>query len=310
MRHEEGRIITTLRGHTQAVSVLKLDDTETSLLSGSWDSTVAEWDLHTGQIARSYTGSAGQISSIQFRPSHPATPWADIRQQTNGDGGMNGNNAASPAESARSFGSLFGDDDEDDAMGGSGAQDSQEQKSATPPPPPPPPQHGSQTVFMTSHIDGTIRLHDRRQSNPVAVSTPQKGVPPWCMSAVFSTDGNTIFAGRRNGTVDEYSLHHGLHTPVRSLKFPAGSGSVSALCAMPNGRHIITASYDNLRLWDLNMVGESEKRVPFLIVPGHHGGVVSEVYVDRSCRYLVSLAGNRGWEGSNTEVWLGYEINF
>jgi len=30
--------------------------------------------------------------------------------------------------------------------------------------------------------------------------------------------------------------------------------------------------------------------------------------VDRTCQYLVSTAGNRGWEGANTEVLLGYEI--
>lgn len=30
--------------------------------------------------------------------------------------------------------------------------------------------------------------------------------------------------------------------------------------------------------------------------------------MDPTCRYLISAAGNRGWEGSTTEVLLGYEI--
>jgi transcriptional activator SPT8 len=313
VRHDEGKIITTLRSHNKAVSVLRLDNSETSLLSGSWDNTVADWDLHTGQVVRTYTGTAGQVSSIEFRPSQANVPWADIRSQANGHRTTDASNLGSPADSTRSFGSLFGDDDEEDTSPiapTTAAQDTTSPAAPSTPPPPPPLPPSAQSVFLTSHIDGTLRLHDRRQLNPAAVSTPQKGVPPWCMSAIFSTDGNSIFAGRRNSTVDEYSLHHGLSTPIRSLKFPPGSGSVSALCAMPNGRHIIAASFDNLRLWDLNKIGNEGGGVPFLIVPGHHGGVVSSVYVDRSCRYLVSLAGNRGWEGSNTEVWLGYEINW
>ena len=38
-----------------------------------------------------------------------------------------------------------------------------------------------------------------------------------------------------------------------------------------------SASYDNLRLYDLKDTQPSGKHsmVPFLIVPGHHGGVVS-----------------------------------
>lgn len=44
---------------------------------------------------------------------------------------------------------------------------------------------------------------------------------------------------RRNGTVDEYSLHKTLSEPSRTFKFPGVSGSVSAVRAMPNGRTLI-----------------------------------------------------------------------
>ena len=44
---------------------------------------------------------------------------------------------------------------------------------------------------------------------------------------------------RRNGTVDEYSLHKTLLEPNRSFKFPGVSGPVSAVRAMPNGRTLI-----------------------------------------------------------------------
>lgn len=70
-----------------------------------------------------------------------------------------------------------------------------------------------------------------------------------------------------------------------------------------------SASQDILRIYDLAQ-SESTKhsRVPFTIVPGHRGGVISAIYVDPTCRFMLSAAGNRGWEGSGTEVLLGYEI--
>lgn len=96
-----------------------------------------------------------------------------------------------------------------------------------------------QNVFLVSSMDGTFRIWDRRQHTPVATSTPSKGVPPWCMDACWSTDGNFVYVGRRNGTVEEFSVHKGIGEAVRTMRFPLGSGPVSALSAMPNGKHLI-----------------------------------------------------------------------
>ncbi|CAG8529217.1 7307_t:CDS:2 [Diversispora eburnea] len=49
--------------------------------------------------------------------------------------------------------------------------------------------------------------------------------------------------------------------------------------------------------------------VRFLIIPGHHGGTISQIMVDPNCRYMITTSGNRGWEGSSTEAALFYEIN-
>jgi transcriptional activator SPT8 len=188
----------------------------------------------------------------------------------------------------------------------------------------------SSTTFLDTSIDGTLRIWDQRVSSPIAVVHPSPGIPPWCMGACWSVDGNTIYAGRRNGTVEEYSLHKGfqMSTPQRTFKFPGGSGPVSAVRAMPNGRHLIwyvslylpflsldpqaniniSASYDILRLYDLRDVENARSTVPFLIVPGHRTGVISALHIDPACRFMISTAGNRGWEGASTEVMLGYEI--
>ncbi|KAL1970960.1 hypothetical protein VTN77DRAFT_2794 [Rasamsonia byssochlamydoides] len=411
IRHEEGREIAVLREHTSAVSVLNLTPDEKSLLSGSWDKKVLDWDLNTGQTRRTFAASAGQISAIEIRPesSIPVPQDTIDVSQTNGTyssnnqaetfGFMNGAGdhksgdanaqAGSPADSL--FGgadSLFGDADgavadggapegdgfnvDEDAMfGGSLANGDQQDAQGEPEEPaqsngvqdpalpsmdldanaapdagagsnPTEPPAGvsepavnglphaeeleasaasqdlqssepasnitTDNVFLASSIDGTIRVWDRRQSDPVARISP-RNVPPWCMNACWSPDGNYIYAGRRNGTVEEFSLHKGLRSPERVFKFPQGSGAVTALKAMPNGRHLVCASHDILRLYDLKADQSSRSTVPFLIIPGHRTGVISQLYLDPACRFMISTSGNRGWEGSTTEVLLGYEIN-
>ena len=96
----------------------------------------------------------------------------------------------------------------------------------------------SDTTFLATAIDGPIRIWDRRQPTPVARIAP-RNTPPWCTSACWSPDGNFIYAGRRNGTVDEYDLHQGLNQPSRVFKFPPGSGAITSVKAMPNSRHLV-----------------------------------------------------------------------
>lgn len=72
-----------------------------------------------------------------------------------------------------------------------------------------------------------------------------------------------------------------------------------------------SASHDILRLYDLQNEQNDNSRhssVPFLIIPGHRTGTISQLFVDNACRYMISTSGNRGWEGNTTEVFLGYEI--
>ena len=74
----------------------------------------------------------------------------------------------------------------------------------------------------------------------------------------------------------------GFRAPERTFKFPQGSGPVTSVKAMPNGRHLICASYDILRLYDLKEPQSTRSTVPFLIVPGHRTGVISQLYFDPS----------------------------
>lgn len=169
---------------------------------------------------------------------------------------------------------------------------------------------------MSASIDGPIRIWDRRVPNPVARIGNRPGVPPWCMGVCWSPDGNWIYAGRRNGTVEEFSVQKARGgragwQPERVLKFPGGSGPISCVRPMPNGRHLVCASHDILRLYNLQSDNTSKNAPPpFLIIPGPpRAGVISSLYIDASSRFMISAAGNRGWEGSSTEVLIGYEIN-
>ncbi|KAK1252261.1 hypothetical protein MKX08_003448 [Trichoderma sp. CBMAI-0020] len=479
VRHDEGKRISCLQKHTNAVSVLTLAPDERSVLSGAWDKNIFDWDLDTGNVKRSFDGSGGQISSIELRPASGAPIPADADEPlpsstiatNNGapmrkasfiggddDGSSNGIDksitvaargedeivvAASPAHESLfggsdDAGSLFGetageqpfghDDDEfgasmsmgqendaslnhpdDTTMAGldstvsgeeakpsepvkspagadamdvdtpaaaatatataSGLGDTQvsamsgiseqtelatdtdtikaeessqalqeqeqplesqsmadisEQVDTKRPQSPmilssqlPPTQHEasqiSRTTFLSSAIDGTIRIWDRRVPNPVARINNRAGVPPWCMSACWSPDGNKIYAGRRNGTVEEFDIGKAKRgwQPERVLRFPAGSGAVSAIKPMVNGRHLVCASHDILRLYDLRETRAfKHSTVPFLIIPGPpRAGVISSLYIDPSSRFMLSAAGTRGWDGTNTEVLIGYEIH-
>ncbi|KAF3035691.1 Transcription factor spt8 [Didymella heteroderae] len=436
VRHQEGHRITTMKGHTSAVSVLTLAADETSVLSGSWDKTINDWDLHTGSVKRRFVTSDSQISAIEQRPTSalPVPQEADTqplangtftsnnaaRPRANGTSGTNGTNGLDPVARTAAkdepasedapgspddslFGdggdkdSLFGDgadnnpsaalpgmgdDDDDDEfsraiangiqaaeddhngdmdmmdMGGpvqapdaqtatqtaTETQSTQDEAAKSPPAAaetqdPAPQTNGlphadevptvvketpslppsSESTFLSSSIDGMLAIWDRRQPSPVARISPPRGTPPWCMNACWSPDGNFIYAGRRNGTVDEYSLHKTLLEPSRSFKFPGVSGPVSAVRAMPNGRTLICASYDILRQYDLSHTTASATgtststntaATPFLIVPGHRTGVISQLYLDPTCTFMISTGGNRGWEGATTEVLLGYEISY
>ncbi|ETN40524.1 uncharacterized protein HMPREF1541_04801 [Cyphellophora europaea CBS 101466] len=405
VRHDEGKEIALLQKHTSAVSVLALSSDEKSLLSGSWDKSVLDWDLEVGKVRTSFASSASQISCIESRPISSLPVPVELGESVtvngfssskrdeslpNGVHSRAGSQPPTAGEGKESPDSLFGGDEGDDDLFGDsagavignggeldafGEDDDMQRAMANGPPvvdagdhttaensdqlqpvrPHVPDQipddtqsdqhqtngisgtgehpmtNGmphidpmedisqseqgqdssssvtSDSTFLATSIDGAIRVWDRRQPNPVARIVP-RNTPPWCLSACWSPDGNYIYAGRRNNTVEEYDLRKGLKGPERVLRFPHGSGAVTAVRAMPNGRHLICASFDILRLYDLKESNAARSTVPFLIVPGHRTGVISQLYIDPACRFMMSTGGNRGWEGASTEVLLGYEI--
>jgi hypothetical protein len=248
------------------------------------------------------------------RLPHPPRPEAAHRAAVNGKRNSNsgaGAGADDDDDDRKSLGSLFGDEDEEDDDQGEGANVKREEKPSgggggVNEEEPPGRVQTSQSVFLSASIDGTVDIWDRRQERKAGHLYVPQGVPPWCTSACWSTDGNCIFVGRRNSTVDEFDIRTSLTKQTRSFKFPSVSGAVSNVRAMPSGRHLLCGSHDNVRLYDLQASPKS--KTPFYIVPGHHGAVLSSIHVDPSCQFMVTTSGNRGWQGNSTDVALIYEI--
>lgn len=271
VRHSEGQIQAYLDYHTNAVSELVLDSAEKRLLSGSWDKNVAFWDLETGVPQQTWTSLSGQVATLAWQPVGGAYV------NTNDDD--------------KSMDSLFGDDDEEDRP--SNKVDTPDKKA-------------DGHSFLSAGINGALDIWDTRSASR-CMQLSGTSAPPWCSGACWSVDGTYVYAGRRNNTVEEYDVRYS-SSPSRVLRFPASSGAVTAVAAMPNGQALLCASNDNLRLFDLK-ADTSHKKTPFFIIAGHHGAIISRLMLDPSGHYLLTASSGRGWnEGQSSDMVLCYEI--
>ncbi|KAI8592894.1 WD40-repeat-containing domain protein [Geranomyces variabilis] len=108
------------------------------------------------------------------------------------------------------------------------------------------------SLLMATSYDGAILIYDQRTPNGAGRKfvAKQSEAPPWCLSACWSPNGDRVFCGRRNASIDEYDIREGRW--ARSLRLPRDSGPVTLVAALPNSRHLLCASQDILRLWDLD----------------------------------------------------------
>eukprot|EP00055_Hartaetosiga_balthica_P009492 m.37923 g.37923 ORF g.37923 m.37923 type:complete len:749 (+) comp6768_c0_seq1:8-2254(+) len=65
---ENGTLLATLRGHTDAISDMSVDPTNTILASASLDNTTKIWNLHTGRLLHSYDLKS-EVATVHFSPS-------------------------------------------------------------------------------------------------------------------------------------------------------------------------------------------------------------------------------------------------
>lgn len=338
--------------HSNTVSCLITNSLQTNFLSGSWDRKILQWDLNTGKNMNVFNKSTGQISSLEYRPIigtdlnwQPKDDENDEKNKKNEDenddsdmGSLfdddddddkdeNNDNDSNEDKSKLTkdeTGDIEMKDVDNDQPKEMVASENPQVKrditklqreslqSGT--------YEGAQTsdnIFLSSSIDGSINVWDSRityKSNCVEKFPVLAHTPPWCMSATWSADGDSIFVGRRNSTIEEYDIRY--PTKVSKLmKFPAASGSISVVRTLPNRNYILCGCQDNIRLYDLRLYESgntfkknSSSKIPFTIIPGHNGGILSDMYVDPTCRFMISASGNRGWQGKAADYVYIYEF--
>ncbi|KAJ3324464.1 Transcription factor spt8 [Boothiomyces sp. JEL0866] len=182
VRHEEGKLQHVLKGHKNVVSALKIAPEERSLVSGSWDKLVKLWSLDDGSVISEYSDLSTHITALEFQPNSP-------------------------------------------------------------------------NVFLANCFDGSIYIYDIRKRDGFVrkIAASVSGAPAWSISACWSPDGTKMYVGRRNASVDEIDFASG--GLIQTLKLPSSSGRVSSVAALPS-RHLLIASHDNLRLWDLDHLAQ------------------------------------------------------
>ncbi|KAJ1984984.1 Transcription factor spt8 [Dimargaris verticillata] len=154
-----------------------------------------------------------------------------------------------------------------------------------------------QPILLTSSVDGQSKLWDLRDPTSIPRTfNPPNQVPSWCTS---------VYIGRRNCTVDEWDFGSG--KCIRSLKLPNNSGPVTSVACMANNKQLVCGSMDNIRIWNLIESTGDRNKVPFQIIPGHHGMAISTILIDQAGRFMITAAGNRGWEGPNASACYFYE---
>ncbi|CCK72656.1 SAGA complex subunit SPT8 KNAG_0L00330 [Huiozyma naganishii CBS 8797] len=299
VRYGEGQIAHYFKAHSNVVNILRLNGTQDKFLSASWDKQLLEWDLNrTQEPINKYKGTNSELSALEYRPLFSTVTLESMK-------------STSQPDSDEEMDSLFGDEDEDEETKQDG-KDNEFTNTATEARPADEISQTSlntvydETVFMTAGLNGSVNIWDKRTTSQPVLSLPRGAkVPPWCLSACWGASGDSIFAGRRNACVEEYDLKMPLQVKS-TLKLPSISGPVSCVKALPNEKHLLIASRDNIRLYDTTTPANGN---PFLIVPGHHGGVISNIYIDPTSRFMISTSGDRGWQGTSTDTTLLYDID-
>lgn len=153
-------------------------------------------------------------------------------------------------------------------------------------------QPNSHDIFMSLSIDGGLNVWDIRAPNIPSISfhSPHS----WAFSSEWSFDGMHIYCGRRDNHIDIFDIRG--KCLVKSKMLPLDSGSISKLKRIPNRHLLFCASYDNIRIFNMEDDQDMGK-----VVSGHHGGTISDIITNNDGSFMVSCSGSRGWDGKSNQ---------
>ncbi|KAI9093483.1 WD40-repeat-containing domain protein [Phlyctochytrium arcticum] len=346
IRHDEGQCQHVLRGHSNAVSVLRITPDERGVVSGSWDRKLLKWDLDTGSVVRNFQGLTSQITSCSFKPSQSdgyipeesplmassydgaiflfdsrsaagvgrkipaslsgAPPWAiSATWSANGKSIFCGRRNASVDEFDVAEGKLLrtirlprdsGPVSFVHAM--------------------PNNRHllcASQDIIRLWDLDLTFEANPQRDapipaqasregsksggpSNSTTPTESRLGTPK------LPTAGLTLFLDDDMGgdSVLGTSLGNGIDSDV------AATGDLPPSPSVPDLGKTSSTTRPTASMADEDF--ETAPVVPFTIIPGHNNGVVSNITLDPTKKYMLSASGTRGWDGLASTQCLVYTV--
>ncbi|GAA6061466.1 hypothetical protein JCM10212_005669 [Sporobolomyces blumeae] len=209
----------------------------------------------------------------------------------------------------------------------------------------------SRDTFLSTSLDGLVLLWDKRVSEGKrgavrrfaefdntwdeddaardGAGATKRKVPRnqgWSTSACWSADGSLVHVARRSSVLQTYDLRHS--SPVHTHALPVSTGPISCVATLGDGGNkVMTASWDCVRTWDLDVArpvptrgparderGDGTKRKRTFggkgveVVSGHYGGTVSALHLDPTGKWMFTTSGTRGWEGNSTENLVIHEI--
>ena len=293
VRYKEGKIYHVFKEQDNVGlnNFVKLNNDEDQFFaSGFFDKNIRLYDLNNGELKLKRLIGDSQLSNIEFRPIHGVPLKNDDMNESDID-------------------MLFEEEDEDE-------EDEEDLKEGDKKiyddyiNPNTLKSKFDENVLLTSQLNGKTYVYDLRvfdhnsDSRPMLSLLKADETPPWAVNSCWSFSGNNVFVGRRNASVEQFDIRN-ISKPEKIIKFPKKSGEITCVRTLPNDNKLICASIDNIRIYDL----ENDK---FTILPGHHGGYISNLYLDPTARFLITTSGNKGIitnSGVSTDLSFVYAID-
>lgn len=270
LRHDEGDCKATLQKHTDVVSAIALHAGERRCFTGSWDRTVLDWDLDTGQDVREIGKTRAQVTSV--RPQPMTAGEGNLVATSSIDGSVMVWDCRTPEGEALSF--QLPDRTSPWAMSVAWSTD-------------------GQRLFCGRKEPAVDEWDIRNPSQHRRIMLPKDSGPVYsvqCMQnnrqllwCVQQSSGRQIFV---------------LLMWIPPFAFSASYDNIRLWLldepAEPLGPDE-EARVDRMR---------------FIIVPGHSFGTVAEMLVDRTGKHLVTVSGDRGWpDMKSTNAAIVYSIS-
>ncbi|MBR8827091.1 MAG: trypsin-like peptidase domain-containing protein [Gomphosphaeria aponina SAG 52.96 = DSM 107014] len=208
-----GKLITSWRGHFQAVNSVAIAPDGKTLATGSDDHTIKIWDLTTNKLIRTLTGHKNAVTTLTFTPDN----------QTLASGSWDQTIKLWHYQTGQLLHTLAGHS----ALVSSLA--------ITP----------NGKILVSGSKDTTIILWDLNSGKLINILY---GHSFSVLSVAISPDGQTLASGSGDGTISFWNLSTGkLTNTVRGH-----TDGVWSLAISPDNQTLVSGSWDkNLKLWDV-----------------------------------------------------------